>query len=136
MLNTIPKLLRLAVRGKEHDSFWVGKQFYDLGAFHYKLLDDTYYVPPRSSLWLLNALNFGRHLKWVKDSWDCDDYASAFKVLMNLTLGVNAVGMVVGPDHTWNVVVTETGVVTYEPQTGEWVEATGRYSLPPATISI
>jgi len=68
-------------------------------------------------------------IEYIPDSFDCDDYASAFKAFFSLHYKKNSVGLALGRiyygkqllgAHAWNIVLLTGGVLAFvEPQTFE-----------------
>ena len=68
-------------------------------------------------------------IEYIPDSFDCDDYASAFKAFFSLHYRKNSVGIAIGRIyygkqligyHAWNIVLLTGGVLAFvEPQTFE-----------------
>jgi len=83
------------------------------------LLLDSYYRFTGKGI--LSRLAYKLDEKWVKDYFDCDDFAWLYKALAS-KLQLNGVGFVIGRYdgglHAWNVALTNEGIYQVEPQNG------------------
>lgn len=70
-------------------------------------------------------------IKYVVDNFDCDDYAKLFSAYASAILKKNSVGIALGRlyygdkflgYHAWNIILTENGILFFEPQTLELFE--------------
>ena len=62
--------------------------------------------------------------QYVKDKYDCENFAFSFKARTDRRFGINTVGLVIdySGGHAYNVVLfTDSPPLLYEPQTDEWV---------------
>lgn len=81
-------------------------------------LDTDYNRIPLHSLSLLRSTF---PFNYVRNYFDCDDFAWVFKGAASVNQ-FNCVGLVIGwwhGLHCWNVALTDQGVYQIEPQTGE-----------------
>ena len=131
-------LLRLFLHPTEHDSFWLGKQLFDLGQGTnptYTLRDGRYWTVPFAKWERIARYNV--RLIYYVDNWDCDNFADLFRVVASLAFGLNTVGTVLNSQHAFNVVVAEDGLHWFEPQTGVWVtDLMDIYMLEGARVEI
>ncbi len=96
-------------------------------------LDKKYWIPDMLELLDLIAEWKKKRVEYVKDRFDCEDFARAFKCFMTEN-GINSVGYVIDwlSRHSYNLVVSDE-VYIFEPQTSELVMLSKRkikyYSL-------
>lgn len=97
-------------------------------------LDRKYWIPDTLELPDLIAEWKEKKRTYVKDRFDCEDFARAFKCFMAEN-GVNSVGYVLDwlSKHIYNLVVISGEVYIFEPQTAELISMYDRsfryYSL-------
>ncbi len=62
--------------------------------------------------------------KYIEARMDCEDFAFWMKGMVSGFFGLNWFGVVFGESpmgyHAWNILMTENGVMYFEPQTGEF----------------
>jgi len=67
-------------------------------------------------------------IRYIVDNFDCDDYAKLFSAYASAILKKNSVGIALGRlyykgqflgYHAWNIILTENGILFFEPQTLE-----------------
>ncbi len=63
---------------------------------------------------------------YLADRMDCDDFAILLKGLVDSFFGLNYFATVIGTmpagGHSWNLFMTENGLLQFEPQTGNFFE--------------
>lgn len=124
------------VRPKEVSSVFVGGKLFDAG-LTYKLDDGRYWTVSKSQIRAMVMSAGLRKMRWMRDRFDCDDYARLLRVAMVLLWDVNAVGTVRTQQHVWNVAVCVDGLIYFEPQTGLEVQVgEGVYDMEGAMVSI
>jgi len=77
------------------------------------LLDRRY--TPRQFQELAPAVRAFQRGPYVRETFDCDDFATALKGQLG-----HAIGIAITPRHAWNIALCTDGVWHIEPQTGEF----------------
>lgn len=76
---------------------------------------------------------------YLADKMDCDDFAILLKGLVNSFFGLNYFAVVIGTapggGHSWNLFMTESGLLQFEPQNGNFFEL-GEQGYKPEYILI
>jgi len=107
----------------EHDTVWIAQQLINAKIMNVgmkrKVLDNKY--------WTCTRLDFDAIIRWdwtdkkrfVKEKYDCDNFAFSFKARMDRRFHLNNVGLVVdySGSHAYNCVVFADGTAElFEPQ--------------------
>jgi len=93
------------------------------GGFDYRVLDELYYTVPQDLWSSIIAMDWLPTKQWLRDLYDCDNFAFHFKTRIETRWKLNAVGCVFAPGHAFNVVVLPDMSLAYlEPQNGLWIE--------------
>uniref|UniRef100_A0A6M3IY14 Agglutinin C-terminal domain-containing protein n=1 Tax=viral metagenome TaxID=1070528 RepID=A0A6M3IY14_9ZZZZ len=71
--------------------------------------------------------------KYTVDKFDCENFAVLTAARVSERYKLNTCGIAIGQspwgEHGYNILVTETGFIYYEPQTGDFIEiADGSYA--------
>ena len=91
-------------------------------AFQLIAVDSKYTIPTQEGLNKLLAEVQTNHFHYTAETFDCDDFALAFKSLSNIFFGINGIGWVLNfsGQHSYNVVFThdqgELSLSVVEPQ--------------------
>ena len=102
------------------DSIWVHECLFNLEPSIVRLsLDATYLLTDKDSFLDIVAWDWVDSWLWVKDKFDCENHAIAFKSHVDRYFGLNQVGIVIDykAGHGYNLVVFPDGeVLLFEPQ--------------------
>jgi len=91
-------------------------------------LDGKYWVTDIDTYKKIIFLDWTNEKRYLRDRYDCDDFAWHFKAMMSRIYGLNGVGWAVGKVyegdrevgyHAFNIIYTEDGSYLFEPQTDE-----------------
>ena len=84
------------------------------------MLDNTYYYTDEAGWKLILGDLVQNSNLYENDIYDCEDFAIKAKSIANTRYGLNTVGFVIGDipqgRHGFNLVVTTTGFLLFEPQ--------------------
>jgi len=107
----------------EQDSVWVQQQLEKLGANITRLpLDGKYRLTDKNTFLDIIAWDWVDSWEWVKDVFDCENHAIAFKAHVDRYFGLNQVGIVIDyqAGHAYNLVIFPDGkVMLFEPQSDQ-----------------
>ena len=114
----------------EKDSVWIQAALEDLDADIVRLpLDGKYVLTNKESFLDIIAWDWVDSWEWIKDRFDCENHAIAFKSHVDLYFGLNQVGVVLDykAGHAYNLVIFPSGeVMLLEPQSDQlfyWEDA-------------
>ena len=114
----------------EKDSVWIQAVLEDLDADIVRLpLDGKYVLTNKESFLEIVAWDWVDSWDWLKDKFDCENFAFLFKSHVDLYFGLNQVGVVLDykAGHAYNLVIFPNGkVMLFEPQADQlfyWEDA-------------
>jgi len=114
----------------EKDSVWIQQCLDNLGADVIRLpLDGKYCLTNQSNFLNIVAWDWVDSWGWIKDVFDCENHAIAFKSHIDRYFRLNQVGIVIDYEagHGYNLVVFPNGkVMLFEPQADHlfvWADA-------------
>ena len=87
-------------------------------------LDNKYFVCTKPEFQKVVDANTIDEKKYIKDQFDCDNFAFAFKAQVAMQYKLNNVGMVIDHSggHAYNVIVFSNGKAElFEPQNDRWI---------------
>ena len=86
-------------------------------------LDNKYQVTTQKDMKKIIDWDWTDNKTYVKEKYDCDNFAFSFKAMVDRKFGVNNVGLVIdySAGHAYNIIVFNDGAVRlFEPQTDKW----------------
>ena len=103
-------------------------------------LDNKYLVTSQKDMKKIIDWDWTDNKKYVKERYDCDNFAFSFKAMVDKRFGVNNVGLVIdySGGHAYNIMVFSDGSVRlFEPQNDKWARiGTGQYKFEEGKILI
>ena len=103
-------------------------------------LDSKYFLCDEKDMKAIIKWDWTDNKKYVKEKYDCDNFAFSFKSMVDKRFGLNGVGLVIdySGGHAYNIVVFQDGSVKiFEPQTDRWPKAgRGQYKFQSGSIII
>jgi len=131
---------------EEHDTVWIAQQLLNAkvigGSMHRKVLDTKYWTCTRLDFDVIIKWDWTDKKRYVKERYDCDNFAFSFKARMDRKFHLNNVGLVVdySGGHAYNCVVFSNGTVElFEPQSDSFTTnllGTGYYKCKSGFILI
>jgi len=125
----------------EKDSLWVQECLFMLEPSIIRLpLDGKYYLTNQSNFLNIIAWHWVDSREWVKDKFDCENFAITLKADVDWYFGLNQVGIVIDykAGHGYNLVVFPDGkVMLLEPQNDRmfvWPNLSSLYVLKNAFV--
>lgn len=103
---------------------WVNQKLSVLRPMKIILSDGEYHIPTWDYFLTIIHADLGDRRLYLKDYWDCDDFALWFKVIANSEYDINSLGYVhdYSSGHAYNsVLFPEGNVMLLEPQTDSLV---------------
>ena len=89
------------------------------GGMQIKSLDSKYFLCDEKDMKAIIEWDWTDNKKYVKEKYDCDNFAFSFKAMVDKRFGLNNVGLVIdySAGHAYNVIVYKDGTVkVFEPQ--------------------
>ena len=89
------------------------------GGMQIKSLDSKYFLCNEKDMRSVIKWDWTDNKKYVKDKYDCDNFAFSFKARVDRQFGLNNVGLVMdySAGHAYNIIVFNDGTVKlFEPQ--------------------
>ena len=103
-------------------------------------LDSKYFLCDETDMKAIIKWDWTDNKKYVKEKYDCDNFAFSFKAMVDKRFGLNGVGLVIdySGGHAYNIIVFQDGSVKiFEPQTDRWPKAgRGQYKFQNGSIII
>lgn len=103
-------------------------------------LDAKYFLCDEKDMKAIVKWDWTDNKKYVKEKYDCDNFAFSFKAMVDKRFGLNGVGLVIdySAGHAYNIVVFKDGSVKlFEPQSDRWPKAgKGQYKFQSGSIII
>ena len=103
-------------------------------------LDSKYFLCDEKDMKSIIKWDWTDKKKYVKEKYDCDNFAFSFKAMVDRRFGVNNVGLFIdySGGHAYNIIVFNDGSVRlFEPQTDRWARVgTGQYKFEEGKILI
>jgi len=103
-------------------------------------LDLKYFLCDETDMKAIIKWDWTDNKKYVKEKYDCDNFAFSFKAMVDKRFGLNGVGLVIdySGGHAYNIVVFQDGSVKiFEPQSDRWPKAgRGKYKFQNGSILI
>ena len=109
---------------EDRNRAWVIKQLASQGWIWHLPLDNSYTACSKKEFLEWIEWDWVDKKQYVKDKYDCENFAFSFKARTDRRFGINTVGLVIdySGGHAYNVVLfTDSPPLLYEPQTDEWV---------------
>lgn len=96
----------------EKDDAWVQQEIdsMNLGIIRHKL-DNKYRLTNKSNFFNIIAWDFTDKIPYIKEKFDCENFAILFKSVVDLYFGLNQVGIVIDykSAHSYNLVMFDSG---------------------------
>ena len=117
------------------------KKTYDKdGKMEIYSLDTKYFLCDEKDMRAIVKWDWTDNKKYVKEKYDCDNFAFSFKSMVDKRFGLNGGGLVIdySGGHAYNLTVFKNGTVKlFEPQTDGWPKAgKGQYKFQSGLIII
>lgn len=86
-----------------------------------------------NNYWYISLVDWGKVLKdvcfgmpkYTADKFDCENFAMLVSSRVSVRYQLNTCGIAIGAspmgEHGFNLLVTETGLIYFEPQTGDFI---------------
>ena len=128
---------------QEADSAWVQQCLHKLDPTIVRLpLDLKYYLTNQTNFLNIVAWDWVDSKKYQRETFDCENFAIAFKSHVDWQFGLNQVGIVIdyAAGHGYNLVIFPDGrVMLLEPQNDQlfvWANRAAQYVLKSAFVLI
>ena len=103
-------------------------------------LDSKYFLCDEKDMKSIIKWDWTDKKKYVKEKYDCDNFAFSFKAMVDKRFGLNGVGLVIdySGGHAYNIVVFQDGSVKiFETQSDRWPKAgRGQYKFQNGSVII
>ena len=134
-------ILKFQVKVEGHDMGWmltyiIGPIFNSVSGLKTKPLDQRYWTCSKEDFDKIIDADWVNEKKYIKERFDCDDFAIQLKARFSAIFGLNNVALVINKSHVFNLIFfSDSTYKFFEPQNDAWVtKTTGKYSLTNALI--